>query len=111
MLSMPYITNPYVMLLPMILFGIGWASMMGIPYAMVSIVIPEERRGVYMGIVNMMIVIPMGIQTLTFGPIVKNLLGDSAVNAILMGGVFFIIAAFLAMRIKRHTGTDLKFEK
>ena len=111
MLSMPYISNQYALLIPMILFGIGWASMMGIPYAMVSKVIPEERRGVYMGIVNMMIVIPMGIQTLTFGPIVKNLLGDSAVNAILLGGVFFIIAALLALRIKRHSGTDLKFEK
>jgi maltose/moltooligosaccharide transporter len=74
-------------------------------------VIPEARRGVYMGIVNMMIVIPMGIQTLTFGPIVKNLLGDSAINAILFGGTFFIIAALLALRIKRNTGEDLKFEK
>jgi maltose/moltooligosaccharide transporter len=78
---------------------------------MVSKVIPEARRGVYMGIVNMMIVIPMGIQTLTFGPIVKNLLGDSAINAILFGGIFFIIAALLALRIKRNTGEDLKFEK
>jgi maltose/moltooligosaccharide transporter len=111
MLSMPYITDKYLLLFPMILFGIGWATMMGIPYAMVSKVVPEERRGVYMGIVNMMIVIPMGIQTLSFGPIVKNLLGDSAVNAILLGGVFFIIAALLALRIKRDTGEDLKFEK
>lgn len=111
MLSMPYITNQYALLLPMVLFGIGWAAMMGIPYAMVSKVIPEARRGVYMGIVNMMIVIPMGIQTLTFGPIVKNLLGDSAINAILFGGTFFIIAALLALRIKRNTEEDLKFEK
>ena len=100
MLSMPYITNQYILLLPMILFGIGWAAMMGIPYAMVSKVIPEERRGVYMGIVNMMIVIPMLIQTISFGFIIKNLLGNNAVNAILFGGVFFIIAAILAMRLK-----------
>ncbi len=100
MLSMPYISNQYLMLLPMILFGIGWAAMMGIPYAMVSKVIPEERRGVYMGIVNMMIVIPMLIQTISFGFIIKNLLGNNAVNAILFGGVFFIIAAILAMRLK-----------
>ena len=100
MLSMPYITDKYLLLLPMILFGIGWAAMMGIPYAMVSQVIPEERRGVYMGIVNMMIVIPMLIQTLTFGAIIKNLLENSAVNAILFGGVFFIIAAMLATRLQ-----------
>lgn len=100
MLSMPYIDDPYVLLLPMVLFGIGWAAMMGIPYAMVSRVIPEERRGVYMGIVNMMIVIPMLIQTVTFGPIIKNLLDNEAVNAILFGGVFFMVAAILAMRLQ-----------
>lgn len=100
MLSMPYISDQYVLLLPMILFGIGWAAMMGIPYAMVSKVIPEDRRGVYMGIVNMMIVIPMLIQTVSFGFIIKNILGNDAINAILFGGIFFIIAAILALRLK-----------
>lgn len=101
MLSMPFIKNEYLLLAPMILFGIGWAAMMGIPYSMVSKVIPEDRRGVYMGIVNMMIVIPMLIQTVTFGPIVKNVLANSAINAILFGGVFFVIAGILAMRLKK----------
>jgi len=101
MLSIPYIHDPLMVVLPMILFGIGWAAMMGIPYSMVSKIVHHERRGVYMGILNMMIVIPMGIQTLTFGPIVKNLLDNSAVNAILFGGVFFIIAGVLALRIKQ----------
>lgn len=99
MLSMPYIKDQYVLLLPMILFGIGWAAMMGIPYAMVSKVIPEDRRGVYMGIVNMMIVIPMLIQTISFGAIIKYILNNNAINAILFGGVFFIIASILAMRL------------
>ena len=103
---MPFITNEYALLIPMVLFGIGWAAMMGIPYAMVSKVIPEEKRGVYMGIVNMMIVIPMLIQTVTFGPIIKNLLGDNAVNAILFGGVFFIIAALLSLRLKKSYSSD-----
>ena len=101
MLSIPHISDPTMVLVPMILFGIGWAAMMGIPYTMVSKIVPQERRGVYMGILNMMIVIPMGIQTITFGPIVKNLLNNSAVNAILFGGVFFLIAGVLAMRLKQ----------
>ncbi|MTE26832.1 MFS transporter [Winogradskyella ouciana] len=101
MLSIPNIQDPTYVLFPMVLFGIGWAAMMGIPYTMVSKIVPQERRGVYMGILNMMIVIPMGIQTLTFGPIVKNLLGNSAVKAILFGGVFFIIAGLLALRLKQ----------
>ncbi|MCB0632898.1 MAG: MFS transporter [Saprospiraceae bacterium] len=100
MLSIPYIHDPVLVLFPMVLFGIGWAAMMGIPYSMVSKIVPQERRGVYMGILNMMIVIPMGIQTLSFGAIVKNLLGNSAINAILFAGVFFVIAGVLALRLK-----------
>lgn len=95
----PFIADPMLVLVPMVLFGIGWAAMMGIPYTMVSKVVPQDRRGVYMGILNMMIVIPMGIETLTFGPIYKYLLGGNAVNAILFAGGFFIIAAVLAMRL------------
>lgn len=97
--TIPFIEDSLLVLAPMVLFGIGWAAMMGIPYTMVSKVVPQERRGVYMGILNMMIVIPMGIETLTFGPIYKYLLGGSAINAILFAGGFFIIAAILAMRL------------
>ena len=100
MLSIPYISDPVTVLLPMIFFGIGWAAIMGIPYSMVSKIVPQKRRGVYMGILNMMIVIPMGIQTLTFGPIVRNLLNNSAINAILFGGALFIIAGLLALRLQ-----------
>jgi maltose/moltooligosaccharide transporter len=97
--SIPYIQDPLYVLFPMVLFGIGWAAMMGIPYSMVSKIVPQERRGVYMGILNMMIVIPMGIQTLSFGPIFKNLLGGNSVNAMLFAGTCFVIASFLAMRL------------
>lgn len=97
--AIPFISNPILVLLPMVFFGIGWAAMMGIPYTMVSKVIPQDKRGVYMGILNMMIVIPMFIETLTFGPIYNYVLGNSAINAILYAGVFFIISAALAMRL------------
>ena len=97
--AIPFIADPVYVLFPMVLFGIGWAAMMGIPYSMVSKIVPQERRGVYMGILNMMIVIPMGIETLTFGPIFKNLLGANAVNAMLFAAVFFLIAAVLALRL------------
>ncbi len=106
MLSLPYIENEYLLLLPMILLGIGWAAMMGIPYAMVSKIIPSDRRGVYMGIVNMMIVIPMLIQTVSFGPIIEYVLDNNAVYAILFGGVFFIIAGILATRLNVSNEDD-----
>lgn len=99
LLIIPYIDDPITVLAPMVLFGIGWAAMMGIPYTMVSKIVPQDRRGVYMGILNMMIVIPMGIETLTFGFIYDYFLDNNAVNAILFGGVFFVIAAVLALRL------------
>ncbi|WP_276389520.1 MFS transporter [Eudoraea chungangensis] len=99
LISIPYISDPIYVLFPMVFFGIGWAAMMGIPYTMVSKIVPQDRRGVYMGILNMMIVIPMGIETLTFGSIFKSFLGGNAVNAMLFAGIFFIIASLLAMRL------------
>jgi maltose/moltooligosaccharide transporter len=103
----PYISDPVLVLLPMVLFGIGWAAMMGIPYTMVSKIVPQDRRGVYMGILNMMIVIPMFIQTLTFGPIYTYLLGGNAINAMLFAAVFFVISALLAMRLNETTAKKL----
>ena len=107
----PFISDPWFVLLPMILFGIGWAAMMGIPYTMVSKVVPQERRGVYMGILNMMIVIPMFIQTVSFGPIYKYILGDNAINAMLFAGVFFVIAALLATRLNISQNLPHKTKK
>ena len=104
--TIPYISDPVMVLVPMVLFGIGWAAMMGIPYTMVSKIVPQDRRGVYMGILNMMIVIPMFIQTLTFGPIYKYVLGGNAINAMLFAGVFFAISAFLAFRLNENKAIE-----
>jgi maltose/moltooligosaccharide transporter len=83
-------------------FGIAWASMMGIPYLLVVNEIPKERYGVYMGIINMMIVIPMIFQTLTFGFISKNILHNDAGLAITFAGVLLIIAALATLRINHN---------
>jgi maltose/moltooligosaccharide transporter len=80
------IGNQYLALVPMVLLGIAWASMMGIPYILVASMVPRERTGVYMGIVNMMIVVPMLVETLTFGWIFENLLGGDGTNAIMFAG-------------------------
>ncbi|TVZ52241.1 MFS transporter [Dokdonia sp. Hel_I_53] len=99
MFLVPNITDTTLILVPMVLFGIGWAAMMGIPYTMVSKIVPQCKRGIYMGILNMMIVIPMAIETLTFGPIYKYILDNNAVYAIFFAGVFFAISAILALRL------------
>ena len=94
--ALSQISNQYLTLVPMIGLGICWASMVGVPYLMVASMVPRERTGVYMGILNMMIVVPMLIETLTFGWIFENLLGSRGTNAILLAGVLLGCAA-LAM--------------
>jgi maltose/moltooligosaccharide transporter len=96
----PSITNQYLIFIPIIGLGIAWASIMGVPYIMAVRMIPSTRFGVYMGIINMMIVIPMLIQSLTFGWIYKNLLGDNPNNAIRFAAVFLGIAGVLMLWIK-----------
>lgn len=100
LLMLPFIHNEYLILLPMVLFGIGWAAMMGLPYSMVSPSIPSNKRGIYMGVINMMIVIPMLIQTLTFGSVYKYLLGKNPSNAIIMAGVLFVFASVFVLFIQ-----------
>lgn len=83
-------------------FGIGWASMMGIPYLMVVSEIPKERYGVYMGIINMMIVIPMIIQNLSFGYILRNFLDNDPRQAITFAGILLLLAAICTLFIKSN---------
>lgn len=101
-LAFPHIENKNVLFFVITGFGIGWASMMGIPYLMIVSNIPKERYGVYMGIINMMIVIPMIFQNLTFGYILKNFLANDPRNAITFAGVFLLIGGILTLRIDKQ---------
>src|SRR4051794_20874580 len=86
-----HITNQYVALIPMVGLGIFWASAVGVPYLMVASMVPAKRTGVYMGILNMMIVVPMLIETVTFGWIFTHLLDSKGSNAIMVAGVLMAI--------------------
>ncbi|MCU0385437.1 MAG: MFS transporter [Flavihumibacter sp.] len=96
----PFIEQPFLLFLPMVGFGIAWASMMGIPYVMVVGSIPKEKYGVYMGIINMMIVIPMILQTLSFGWVYENILSSAPGNAIFFAAGLLFLAAMATLRIK-----------
>lgn len=104
LLVFPFIQNKYLLFPAITGFGIGWASMMGIPYLMVVNAIPKERYGVYMGIVNMMIVIPMILQNVTFGYILKNFLGNHAGYAVVFAGLLLVLAALATLLIKTENG-------
>ena len=105
-MAFPFIENKILLYVAISGFGIGWASMMGVPYLLVVSQIPKERYGVYMGIINMLIVVPMLIQTVTFGYIMKNFLGNDSGKAILFAGVLLLLAAIATLRIKSTKPTS-----
>ena len=105
-LFFPNIHNQNLLFVAITGFGIGWASMMGIPYLMVVSQVPKERYGVYMGLINMMIVVPMILQTLTFGALLKNFLGNDPRNAVMFAGVLLLLAALATLLIKTTKVSD-----
>lgn len=79
--------------------GIAWASMLAMPYQLLAGSIPKGKIGVYMGIFNMFIVIPMIIQIFTMQYFVFDLLGKNPVNVVRLGGLFLVIGAFFTLFI------------
>ena len=100
MWCIPSIQNKWLLFLPMVGVGLAWGSIMGNPYIMLAGSIPPERAGVYMGIFNMFIVIPMIIQMLTLPLIYKSILSSDPGNVLRLAGVFLVLAAVMAMRIR-----------
>jgi maltose/moltooligosaccharide transporter len=101
-----HIGNQYLALVPMIGLGIFWASAVGVPYLMVASMVPAKRTGVYMGILNMMIVVPMLIETVTFGWIFDHLLGNKGSNAIMLAGILMAIGGVAMLWVNPPAEAD-----
>jgi maltose/moltooligosaccharide transporter len=101
MLAIPHIHTPVLLLVPMVGIGLAWASIMGNPYVILASSLPPERTGVYMGIFNMFIVIPMIIQIFTLPLYYHSWLGGNPENVIRLAGALLVCAAF-AMRLVRY---------
>ena len=90
---LPAIHNTFWIFAPMIGMGLSWASMMGNPYIILAGSVPPNRTGVYMGIFNMFIVIPMLLQNLTMPLYYETCLGNNPLNAIRLAGVLLFLGA------------------
>ncbi len=90
----------WLLFLPMVGIGLAWGSIMGNPYVLLAGSIPPERAGVYMGIFNMFIVIPMLIQAVTLPLIYDSLLGGRPENVIRLAGVLLALAAVCVLRVR-----------
>jgi maltose/moltooligosaccharide transporter len=99
LLSVYLIHDKYMLLLTMVGVGIAWASILSMPYAILSTALPAHRMGVYMGVFNFFIVIPEIIASVGFGPLIRAVFGANNPNAplyvVMLGGVCLLTAAAL----------------
>ncbi|HVQ32092.1 MAG TPA: MFS transporter [Vicinamibacteria bacterium] len=100
LLSVAMIHDKYLLMLAMVAVGIAWASILSMPYAILAGALPAERTGTYMGIFNFFIVIPEIVAALGFGWVMRHVLGNNRLAALVAGGAFLLLAALLMQRVR-----------
>ncbi len=108
LLSVYFIKDANLLIGSMCLIGIAWASILSMPYAILSGSLPAARMGIYMGVFNFFIVIPEIIQALTFGPLIRGLFGEdnpnSPIYVVIIGGSCLLLAAVLTILLVKDEG-------
>jgi maltose/moltooligosaccharide transporter len=99
LISIYFIKDPEMLNYAMIGVGLAWASILAMPYVLLSGSIPAGKLGIYMGIFNFFITLPQIINGFVGGPIVKYLYGGQPIYALLMAGVFFVLAAISVVKV------------
>lgn len=106
LLSFLLIRDPHWLLLSMVGVGFAWASILSLPYALLSDSVPAGKMGVYMGIFNLFIVIPQLLAASILGFLLKTFFGNAPIFALLIGGVSLLLAALCVMRVGKPAGND-----
>ena len=97
LISVGFIHDKYLLYLSMTGVGIAWASILSMPYAMLSGVLPRDKVGIYMGIFNFFIVLPEIIASLGFGWLMENVLDNNRMLAVQIGGALMVISAVICV--------------
>jgi maltose/moltooligosaccharide transporter len=98
--SMWFFRDPQWLVASMVGLGVGWASLLTMPYAILSSVVPYRKIGVYMGMFNFFIVIPQILAAALLGLLVRTMFGGHAIHAILLGGASMVVGAVLMLGVK-----------
>ncbi|MDQ7822867.1 MAG: MFS transporter [Candidatus Eremiobacteraeota bacterium] len=99
--SVPFIHNPHHLYFPMVAAGIGWASIVAMPYVILVEHLPKAQYGIFMGIFNMFIVIPEICVSLGLGTLIMKFLGGNQAMTVAFGGILIIIAAAITPTLKK----------
>lgn len=102
LISFAFIKDPNWLLAPMVTLGFAWASILSLPYAMLSCSVPTHKMGIYSGIFNFFIVIPQILAASVLSIVVHNLFGNQTIYAIVTGGVFMLLAAVATFFVHEH---------
>jgi maltose/moltooligosaccharide transporter len=99
-LSVLAVRDPRLLLVSMVGVGVAWASILAMPYAMLSNALPAARMGFYMGVFNFFIVLPQILASVGLGFVMERWLGNDATKAVLLGGASMLVAALLTLRVR-----------
>lgn len=103
-----FIKSDWLLLLPMILVGLAWASTLTMPYAILTGSLPLDKMGFYMGVFNFFIVIPQIVAAAILGFFVKHFFDNQSIYALVIGGISMIIAGFLNFIVKEKDDESLE---
>ena len=105
LISIYFISDPNLLLVSMIGVGIAWASILSMPYAMLSSILPANKMGYYMGVFNFFIVIPQIVAAGILGFLLKSFFGNISIYALIIGGISMIIAGLLCVFVQDNEVT------
>jgi len=100
LMSMYLIKDPTFLLIPMVAIGIAWASLLTMPYAILSCAVSHKKMGVYMGMFNLFVVIPQILASASLGLLVRSTFHGQAIYALVLGGAAMILAGLLMIFVK-----------
>ena len=102
----PLASGKYQLLLSMTAVGIAWASILSMPYAMLTPSLPKDKVGVLMGMFNLFIVLPQIVASSLLGVVLKRFLNGEPMNALVLGGASMAVAAILTLGVVTFKKTD-----
>ncbi|MBX3074512.1 MFS transporter [Candidatus Obscuribacterales bacterium] len=106
LLSIYWITDPNVLQWTMLGVGIAWASILSMPYAMLSSALPQGKMGIYMGVFNFFIVIPEILASVALQPLVKNVFQNNPLYVVMLGGASLLVAALFVIGVEDSSGSE-----
>ncbi|NNT70700.1 MFS transporter [Flavobacterium sp. IMCC34852] len=107
LISVYFLSDKVGLLLAMVGVGIAWASILSIPYAMLSGSLPSSKMGYYMGVFNFFIVIPQIVAGTILGFLVNTFFNDKPIYALIIGGISMILAGLLTLTVSTNKKIDI----